>query len=235
MSSQIENDLPTDLKPEEFQTEMDKILSNHIVNRHSYFQLKHFVVGKEYTVQSCMWRCIRELQARHESMIALQDQIEDLKDNVELHALQIERINKEKCDNEIDTKEQKLKIRKLERQIKITERDIDTHEKKYKEAKEEAVFLVMAYQQLAKKEPLLPFDDIISQTDYWNAKLSQELNLRMLTHSPLDLELVKTILSLDDKTPIKQQTLHILQDSKIQLQKTINKAIEQDDPGIVEK
>ena len=71
--------------------EMNKILDTHIVNRHSYFQLKHFIIGKEYTNQSRMWCCVRELQARKETLLALEDQIAEFEDDKELLQIDIQK------------------------------------------------------------------------------------------------------------------------------------------------
>jgi len=48
-------------------TEMNKVLENDIVNRMSFFQLQHFIVNKEPTLQSKMWQCIREIRTRKDN------------------------------------------------------------------------------------------------------------------------------------------------------------------------
>ena len=45
---------------------IENIIKNEIVDRHSYFQLKNFLVGKEPTLQSNLWRCVREIKIRKE-------------------------------------------------------------------------------------------------------------------------------------------------------------------------
>jgi len=218
MSSEIiAQEMPFAVEPEKLNEEMEEILDCDIANRHSFFQLKYFIVAKEYTTQSRMWCCIRELQARKNSIVSLKRQIEELKDDRELVQLEIVRLDNppsqfgiESDPSEIDKKEREIHIRKMKRKGDALDDTILEHQKKLKDAEEEAAFLAMAYRQLEKKEPLKPYDDLRSQTEYWNEKLTQELNLRLLTRSPLDLELVKTILALNDETPIKQQTIGLL-------------------------
>lgn len=63
-----------------------------------------------------------------------------------------------------------------------------------------------------------PLDDIEAQQQYWNEKFTEELNLRLLLKQPIDVDFVRTIMSLDDQSSIKQQMTTILQ--KIQRQMT---------------
>ena len=56
-----------------------------------------------------------------------------------------------------------------------------------------------------------------SQIEYWNEKISQDLNLRMLLGKPLDIEMVKTALALNEKAPIKQEILGLLEQTRKQI------------------
>lgn len=223
MSSEvIAQEFPFATDASKLQEEMDTILDCGVVNRHSFFQLKYFVVAKEYTTQSRMWCCIRELQARKTSIDSLKRQIEELRDDKELLLIQSKRMKEpmvfgvDSEPTELDKQEREIHVRKLNRKVEALDQAILEHQKKLKDAEEEAAFLAMAYRQLEKTEPLRPFDDLESQTKYWNEKLTQELNLRLLTRHPLDLELVKTILALNDESPIKQQTLQLLKQLEMQ-------------------
>ena len=62
-----------------------------------------------------------------------------------------------------------------------------------------------AFQVLRKKEELKPYDDLESQTQMWNEKIAQEFDLRGLLGLPVDLELAKTTLALENNVPIKQK------------------------------
>jgi hypothetical protein len=65
--------------------EIDELLkTNNINQRHSYFQLKYFLIGKEPTLQSKMWQCLRELKTRSESLKNIVLENDDLKDKIEI-------------------------------------------------------------------------------------------------------------------------------------------------------
>jgi hypothetical protein len=196
--------------------EMQDVLKYEVAQRHSYFQLKYFLIGKEPTVQSKMWQCIRELKTRHESLIALELELEDTKDKLELLDIAIERLSTSETDvgapkaailhqREID-----IKIRQTERQKKAAEANLLQLADRKKWLEEESRFFLETFKNLQKIEPLKHFDDLESQKQYWGERLAQKLNLKMLTHNQLDTELVETIVALPDDMAIKQQALGTL-------------------------
>ena len=75
----------------EFARKMEKMVEQAPENRHSYFQLKYFVIGKEPTLQAQMWQCLRELQARKETLDGITLEIDDTKDQIELLDLEREK------------------------------------------------------------------------------------------------------------------------------------------------
>lgn len=187
------------------------------VDRHSYFQLKYFIIGKEPTTQSKLWRCVKEANARKESISAISLEIEDKLDTLELLNLEVKKNEFYlKCDgNNFDTKDNfantefEIKIRKLKRQIKSVENSIASLKIKLKYTQDEIDFFEKTFSALEKIEKIKPFDDLDAQLEYWNEKLSQELNLNLVLQKPLDTELVKTILSLNN-SPVKNEMLTIL-------------------------
>lgn len=183
-----------------------EVLNNDIVNRHSYFQLKYFVVNKEPTHQSKLWRCIRELQSRQEGIESIENEIENLKDDLELLELYRDKIGEDK--------EGLILLRKHDRKINSTKKSIDRLSKRLKETKEEAEFFLKSFQELEKIESLLPFDDFKSQHSYWSEKLAQEINLRSLLEEPISYEIIKTILSLNNDSPIKTAVINMLERKK---------------------
>ena len=218
--------------------EIDKIIEKEVVNRHSLFQLKYFVVLKEPTTQARLHTCLRELESRREAMKAGELETEELQDNKALLALEIKRWEREVEPGEfgledknadLREEERKIQIRKLERKERSINKTIKSLEKKMLEAGEEASFFADAYQTLVEVEPLKPFDDPTAQLEFWNEKLSQEVQLRVLLRKPLDLEMIKTILCLDDQMPIKQETVKMLE--KVQT-KAMEKRQEKDEPKI---
>ena len=212
---------------------MEKILNTDIVNRHSYFQLKYFVVGKEPTHQSKLWRCLKELQARAESLEGIKIEIENGEDDLVLCRIEVERLNLAlgtvterleaalRADDvsppslaplfQLEEKELYVKIKKSERRAKSMEKHLNTFSKRLKEVEEEANFFIKSFLSLEALEPLKPFDDLESQQSYWNEKFAEELNLRHLLGQPVSFELIKSILSLNNDSPIKMQIVNTLE------------------------
>lgn len=187
-----------------------EILNNQVVDRHSFFQLKHFVVGKEPTHQAKLWRCVRELESRKKSLDTVKLEIEDCKDKILLTKIEHdEQLAKESHPTKKDILERQFnrKIASLENMSKelcVKQRYIE----------EEAAFFIGAFESLSKIEQIKPYDDLAAQTEYWNEKFANEINLRLLLKQNLDLELIKSILVLEEKTPIKQFTQKMLLDIK---------------------
>lgn len=198
----------------EFLEKMDKLVEKAPENRHSYYQLKYFVIGKQPTTQSQLWQCLTELQSRKESIDNITMQIEDLKDESELldlHSLRKESIQYGiKEDEEILKKEKDIKIRKLKRKKESINRNIIKLEKQLDFVTQEARFFVQAFEALEKVEPLKDFDDYEAQKELWEAKVSEEINLRLLFHQPLSPDTLKTALSLHDNSRVKQEVVKMI-------------------------
>lgn len=196
---------------EKVDTILEKI---EIPERHTFFQLKNFIVGKECTVQGQLWQIIRELKARKESIESLELQIEDAEDELELIDIRIERIQN---DNKSTTdcfilRENAIIRKKTDRDRRRLIASIEKIKVKIKYLMEEINFFVGAYETLAKVQTVKPVDDIPSQKEYWNEKLYEELNLRLLLKNTLDANLVQTILSLDDDAPVKNHVIGMLKE-----------------------
>ena len=198
-------------------TEMDDILKNEVAQRHSYFQLKYFLIGKEPTTQAQMWQCLKELKTRKDSLVALDLEIEDSKDKIELLDINIERttliVHNPSDSNDLDelrNKENLINLRRLERQKVSAESSLNQLIERKKWLEEECRFFIETFKNLQKIEPLKHFDDLESQKQYWGEKLAQKLNLKMLTHNQMDTELIETIVSLPDDMPLKNKTLNTL-------------------------
>mgnify|MGYP003338271045 FL=1 len=66
----MSSDVPT-IYENKYQPIIDEILKTGAVGRHSMFQLKYFIVGKEPTHQSKMWRCLSEIESRNEQISSI--------------------------------------------------------------------------------------------------------------------------------------------------------------------
>ena len=190
-------------KTNELMVEMKEILKNEIAERHSYFQMKYFIINKEPTIQSKMWQCLREIKTRHESLESIMLEIDEGKDTLR------KRIGKE--DSKSELREMEIGIRKMKRKKVLSEKNLEVLTKKMSHLEEEANFFVITFESLNKIEPLRNYDDIDSQKQYWNEKLLQKVNLKMLLHSTVDTEIIETVMALPDDLPIKQQTVKNLE------------------------
>lgn len=197
-------------KENELLTEIDEVLKNDVSQRHSYFQMKYFIIGKEPTLQAKMWQCLRELKSRRESLSAIELEFEDLKDKLELLDISIKRFEMAENLSDIDKDEIKIKIRQINRQKNAIRTNLLQLVDRQKWIKEESRFFLDTFQNFVKIEPLKHFDDIDAQKHYWSERLTQNLNLKMLSSNQLDTELIETIIALPDDMLIKKQTLGTL-------------------------
>ena len=202
----------------EIMERINKILENELSERHSYFQLKYFVIGKEPTLQGKMWQCIRELRSRKDSLDSTEIQNHELNDKKELIDIKIEKnnmilknIEKSSPEGDLDARECGVITRQLERERQKTEDALVDLNKKHNYILEEANFFLETFKNLEEIEPLKDFDDLPSQQHYWDEKLSNELNLKLLLQRAPDVELVKTIMALNNNSPTKQQTIKMLE------------------------
>ncbi|MCK9459705.1 MAG: hypothetical protein M0R80_08710 [Proteobacteria bacterium] len=194
-----------------------------VVNRHSFFQMKYFIINKEPTHQSKLWRCMRELYVRRDAVDAMLMEIEECKDNLELLDIEMERLQipdfpQENGMEELNKREKEIRLRKLERTRKAGHAQIATLEKKLMETQEEAAFFYEAFVSLEKNGKLKPYDDLASQKEFWNEKITQEFQMRALTGQPADVDLARTTMSLMDDMPVKQQFLQALNTKKKQME-----------------
>jgi hypothetical protein len=182
-----------------------------IVNRHSFFQIKYFIVLKEPTHQARLWRCIQEMEVRKESIKALRMEIEDSKDNLRLIEIEMAKSEVNSPSDPLDKEERAIQIKKRQRRQIVAQDRLLGLQKKLKEVEEETNLFYEIYKALEKQEPLKPYDDFESQLQMWNEKISQEFDLRGLLGLPVDLELARTTLALENGTPIKQKFIQKLQ------------------------
>ncbi len=209
---------------EEFFQKIDTALEKAPESRHSFYQLKYFVIGKEPTIQSKLWQALRELQSRKETIESIGLQIEDLKDEIELNKIEIEKIqistlsSKDENLDKIYSKEKTIKLRKLKRREESLLVNINKLEKKLKFEIQEARFFLQVFEDLEKVEKVKDYDDYEAQKEYWENKISEEINLRILTKQQLSPELIKTALSLHNESEIRSNMVGILDNCKVQLE-----------------
>lgn len=206
--------------------EMNELLQHEPTQRHSYFQLKYFLIGKEPTIQSKMWQCLRELKNRKDSLQSMDLEISETNDKLLLLDINIQKLEHNIKEltaqlvttmNELSMQEWKINIRQLERQKTAHLESLNQIEERKKWTAEESRFFIETFKSLIKIEDLKHFDDFESQMNYWNEKLTQKINLKMLTSGHIDSELIETVVALPEETPIKKQTLQTLNMKQAQI------------------
>ena len=197
-----------------------------IPDRHTFFQIEKFIIGKEPTAHGQLWQIVREIKSRHEIIESIKKDLAQAEDDLELYDIKIERTNREirhlsKSDlanADLDIQELELHIRKFQREKDALVKSARQISKKLKYVMEEASYLVSGYEKIiAEVGEMKPLDDEQAQKELWNEKLLEQFNLHILLKNPLDSELVRTILALDDDMPVKKHVVAILQKVQMQL------------------
>lgn len=179
--------------------EIEELLKNTQMGSPTFFQLNYFVIGKEPTPQAKMHKCIEEIRDRYRAIKNIKFEIEELKDQNEIMSLNLAEIEAKK-DYEIRIRQADRKMDANAEQVEYLKAKIDSYEKEIK-------FLKELFDQINERVPLKPWDDYSVQLEYWNAKMTQEINTRAVMGLPADLETIKLIIALPDQMPIKKQLL----------------------------
>lgn len=185
--------------------------ASRVCSRHTFYQLKHFVLGKELTTQAKMQKCLREIDARKSSMKSMVLGIEEAEDELRILGLKMALLEKKKEKNELHKEYKAIQKRKMARKKAMLQDTIVEMRQKLLETEEETSFFLSAYRQLEKIEPLKRHDDPEANAQYWNENFAQELQLRLLLQKPLDLELVKCILAMDAESTTRKEMIGILE------------------------
>lgn len=187
------------------------VLRSGASGRHTFYQLKHFVLGKEVTTQAKMWKCIRELEARVGSAKSMLRGIEEAADDLRILDIRAEILEKKKSKSVLHREYKEIRRRKIQRSRAALEESLSDMRKRLSETEEEIRFFLGAYRQMEALEPLRPHDDPEANAHYWDQNFAQELQLRMMLQRPLDLELVKCILALDDSSSTRRDLVGMLE------------------------
>lgn len=201
---------------------VDAILKKaEMPDRHTFFQLEKFVVGKEPTGQGQLWQVVRELQSRKETVDSYRKDLADAEDNLELFDIRIERLSREirhiaaeEAGNfsDLEIQEREINIRKLQRDKEALIKSARKVNNKLKCILEEMAFLATGYEKILEHiGEAKPLDDEASQKEYWNERLLEEFNLRVILKRPLDPDFVKTVMALHDEAPVKKHVTAALE------------------------
>lgn len=212
--SQIGGEMSIDLI-----SKVDAILENAAMpDRHTFFQIEKFIIGKEPTAQAQLWSIVRELQARRETIDQFQKELQDAEDNLELFDVKIERLNRairkesQEDDSDLNIKEYEINIRKLLREREALVASAQKLNKKLKCVLEEMNYLASGYDHIVSTHGVIKnLDDEQAQKEMWNEKLLEEFNLRLILQRPFDPEFIKTVLCLNDDALVKKQVVALIE------------------------
>ncbi len=196
---------------------VDEILKQDVIERHSFFQLQHFVLDMEPTTQGKLHACLRELKTRRISLETMQLEAQDIQDKqlLLLHEMEDLKAESGSCyegaDLERWEKEHNVAIRSVQRKLIANERNYREMQRKLKFMGDECLFFVTAFNQLLEEEELKPWDDVEVQKEYWDAKITDLLKTKLIFGLPLDQDLVKSALCLHDDAQAKKITQNLIQ------------------------
>lgn len=238
MSTEIKKNNQKDIEKK-----VENILEKfEIPDRHSFFQIEKFMIGKEPTGQSQLWAITRELEARKETIESYTRDLHDAEDNIELLDIKIERMeqqiknikSKDDIDSSLNIRELEINIRKTIREKESLIKSARKVGKKFKYTLEEMAFLADGYEKIVEKiGEIKPFDDENSQKEMWNEKLLEDFNLRVILQRPIDPEFVKTVMCIHDDASVKKHIISLI--DNIQKKMIVEKQSQFKTPQITSK
>lgn len=179
-----------------------------VVNRHSDFQIEKFIIGKEVTPNAQAWQCIRELKSRYESLINLDLEIANVLDDMEIKKIEIEE------EKEKNTRKTPFIIRKLERSLN----NLQTNYAKLLENKnnyeKECEKFLEIFNKINANFKIKNWGDDDAQAEYFENKFGNELNLDFLLGNPVNKELVRSIMQLDNSSKLKSILIELVPPNK---------------------
>ena len=189
--------------------EIKKILDKDIVvNRHSDYQIEKFIIGKELTPSAQAWQCVRELKSRYESLVSLEMELENILDDIEIKKIEIEE------EQEKNTTKTPFLVRKLERTLKnleINHKKLLENKKNYEDESQKFIDI---FSKIDAQTKIKNWNDGDSQAEYFENKFGNELNLDFLLKNPINKELVRSILQLDNSSKLKHNFLELVNNRK---------------------
>lgn len=191
---------------------VDDALMASCPDRNTFFQFNFFNLGKEPTIQGKIHACLNELKGRRDSLRAMELELTNAGDQIELLGLEKKRVEAKFPEEEWD-----IRRRMIDRKIVGTQDQILKLREKQAAIEEEVQFFLSAFKQLAAKEAPRPWDDFDVQLQYWNARYAQEMRTRIIMGLPPDLNTVKCVMQLPDSAPIKAELLQVIREREKKL------------------
>lgn len=190
--------------------------THHLLPKHTDFQIEHFMIGKETGKNGKIWQCIRELNARKDNLEALNLEIEQTKDNLELAKIKCEIYKIKKTFNKnfqlenLNKRKKDILIRKQDRLITNIENSLHKLHERKQSILLECKKIIEVFNQHNPQNKVIDIDDKDNQLEYWNNKLLEEINLNAMLGMPVGLEIVKSVLALPENSQVKVQLVNAM-------------------------
>jgi len=217
----------------ELSKKIDELAPEGRRQRHSFFQLQYFVIGKEPTVQSKMQACKNELIVRKDEIESFLTMIEESYDNYRIEELRIEEIKQNRHPDQLNEVEQ-INIRNARRKMKVIDYQIEDFKQKLRGKEEEANFLIGLFEKLCEIEEPKDWDSLEVQGEYWNARLTQEIETRLLLGNPPEPEVLKSIYAMPEGLPVKDTIRQLIKHRQEALGNRENTEADVDTQGEIE-
>ena len=179
-----------------------------VVNRHSDFQIEKFIIGKELTPSARAWQCVRELKSRYESLLNLEMEMENVKDDIEIKKIEIEE------EKEKNNRKTPFLIRKLQRSLVNLENNYAKLNENKKNYEDECAKIMEIFNMIDKNVDIKNWNDLAAQREYFENKFGNELNLDFLLGNAVNKELVRSILQLENSSKLKSNLLELIEKKK---------------------
>lgn len=205
----------------ELQKQLFEICEKYVLpQRHTDFQIEHFIIGKECSVYGKMWQCIRELQSRKDTVEAIDSELIELNDNLAYEDLCLKEKQYSLKDNplededrvlfEIDQEKNKIEINRQKRKIQSIEKNIEKTIAKKEDVLQESKKFLNILNEIINDKSFVDINDPNAQLEFWNSKFHAELNLTAMLNHPMNSELVKSVLALPNESVAKIQLQNAL-------------------------
>ena len=202
----------------EIEKELKDICHNYdLPQRHTDFQIEHFIIGKESSFYGRIWQCLRELQQRYETIQAVDCELLDIEDNIKLEEIELKKLQIKNKNYEspisqelAELKKQKKEIilRKQTRKVDSYKKSLDKTRQRRMEVLAECRKFIEVFKTLINEKSFVDINDPQAQLEFWNAKFGSELNLHAMLNHPMNAELVKSVLALPNESNIKGQLIN---------------------------
>ena len=135
-------------------------------------------------------------------------EIENVLDDIEIKKIEIEE------EKQKDEKKTPFVVRKMQRGLKNLENNYVKLLENKKNYEEECKKILEIFDKINANNSIMKWNDNNAQLEYFENKFGNELNLDFLLGNPVNKELVRSILQLDNSSKLKHNFLEFINKRK---------------------